>query len=165
MILQRVFSLGGQQSDRCGHTRPHSLVLLGLCRQVFKYRIFSFIHLYFCGFVCILQYIFSCESWSRILGRNSDKSFKSFPSCYSQSPLQLCLRFLFLQEENLIENHTPSLCFKKYIQKPQVWKLSGVCPEISKWLYMDSASGNGLTRLLSIPLRLSSSLLLRGVES
>jgi hypothetical protein len=26
----------------------------------------------------------------RILGRNSDKSFKSFLPCYSQSPLQLC---------------------------------------------------------------------------
>ncbi len=29
--------------------------------------------------------------------RNSDKSLKSFPPCYSQSPLQLCLLFLFLQ--------------------------------------------------------------------
>ncbi len=27
----------------------------------------------------------------RLLGRNPDKSFKSFPPCYSHSPLQLCL--------------------------------------------------------------------------
>jgi hypothetical protein len=27
----------------------------------------------------------------RILGQNPDKSLKSFPPCYSQSPLQLCL--------------------------------------------------------------------------
>ncbi len=32
----------------------------------------------------------------RILG-NPDKSLKNFPPSYSQSPLQLCLRFLFLQ--------------------------------------------------------------------
>ncbi len=31
--------------------------------------------------------------WGQILGRNPDKSLKSFPSCYTQSPLQLCLEF------------------------------------------------------------------------
>jgi hypothetical protein len=36
-------------------------------------------------------------SRGRILGRKTDKSLKSFPPCYSQSPLQLCLRFIFLQ--------------------------------------------------------------------
>jgi hypothetical protein len=30
-------------------------------------------------------------SRGRILGRNPDKSLKSFPPCYSHSPLQLCL--------------------------------------------------------------------------
>ncbi len=30
-------------------------------------------------------------SWGRILGPNPDKILKSFPSCYSQSPLHLCL--------------------------------------------------------------------------
>ncbi len=34
-------------------------------------------------------------SWG-ILGRNPDKNLKSFPSCYSQSHLQLCLE-IFLQ--------------------------------------------------------------------
>ncbi len=33
----------------------------------------------------------------RILGQNPAKSLTSFPPCYSQSTLQLCLRFLFLQ--------------------------------------------------------------------
>jgi hypothetical protein len=34
-------------------------------------------------------------SWGRILGRNPDKSLKSFPPCYSQRPLlQLCLEIL-----------------------------------------------------------------------
>jgi hypothetical protein len=33
----------------------------------------------------------------RILGRNPDKSRKNFPPCYSKPPLQLFLRFLFLQ--------------------------------------------------------------------
>jgi len=37
------------------------------------------------------------EHRGQILGRNPGRSFKSFPPCYSQSPLQLCLRFLFLQ--------------------------------------------------------------------
>ncbi len=40
--------------------------------------------------------ILSAEYRNRILGRNLDKSLKSFPPCYSQSPLQLCLRFPFL---------------------------------------------------------------------
>jgi hypothetical protein len=33
----------------------------------------------------------SDSSRGRILGRNPDESLKSFPPCYSQSPLQLCL--------------------------------------------------------------------------
>ncbi len=33
----------------------------------------------------------------RILVRNPDKSLKSFPPCYSQSPQQLCLLFLFFK--------------------------------------------------------------------
>ncbi len=36
-------------------------------------------------------FLYSAGSWDRILGRNPDKSLKSFPSCCSQSPLQLCL--------------------------------------------------------------------------
>jgi hypothetical protein len=70
----------------------------------------------------------SFKTRGRILGRNPDHSFTSFPPCYSQSPLQLCLeisifsnsrnllKFLgFSQllytvrrkEENPIENHAP----------------------------------------------------------
>ncbi len=91
------------------------------------------------------------ESWGRILGRNTDKCLKSFPPCYSQSPLQLWLKisissnsrnllqFLVFsycyctlyrrKRENLIGNHTPSLWFKKSTQKPQVWEVPRICPE------------------------------------
>ncbi len=89
-------------------------------------------------------------AWGRILGRNWDNSLKSFPPCYSQSPLQLCLeisissnsrnllQFLYFSyctlkrrnEENLIETIPPS------IQKPQVWELSRLCPETSTKLYV-----------------------------
>ncbi len=42
--------------------------------------------------------LFMCIVWGRILGRNPDKSRKSFPPCYSQSPLySFALKFLFLQ--------------------------------------------------------------------
>jgi hypothetical protein len=79
-------------------------------------------------------------------------SWTSFPSCYWQSRLQLCtaisissnsgnllqlLERVTLQrkkKENLIENHTPSLWFKKSIQKPQVWELYRLCPKTSKKL-------------------------------
>jgi len=33
----------------------------------------------------------------RIPGHNPDKNRKDFPPCYSQSPLQLCLRFIFFK--------------------------------------------------------------------
>ena len=36
-------------------------------------------------------------TWGRILGRNPDKSIKSFTPCYSESHLGFALRFLFLQ--------------------------------------------------------------------
>jgi hypothetical protein len=35
-------------------------------------------------------YLYTYEYRGRILGQNLDKSFKSFPRCYSQSSLQLC---------------------------------------------------------------------------
>jgi hypothetical protein len=58
MILQRVFSLGGLQLDSGGHTGPHSLVLLGLCRQVFKNLFFHlFIFLWIC--VYFTEHIYS----------------------------------------------------------------------------------------------------------
>jgi hypothetical protein len=45
-----------------------------------------------------------CLTRGRILGRNPDKSLKSFPPCYSQSHLQLCLSFLFLSNSrNLLQ--------------------------------------------------------------
>jgi hypothetical protein len=43
-------------------------------------------------FVCLvgLENV-SASVLSRILGQNPEKSLKSFPLCYSQAPLQLCL--------------------------------------------------------------------------
>ncbi len=79
-----------------------------------------------------------CEYRGRILGRNPDKSPRSFPPCYSQSPLcSFALRFLFLQTHATSYSfyrpvtikekggtlyrklQPPSLWFKKSIQKPQ----------------------------------------------
>ncbi len=60
----------------------------------------------------------------RIFGRNWDKILKTFPPCYSQSPLLsifhshlwfswtwdfYSLDLRFIKEENLIENYTPPL--------------------------------------------------------
>ncbi len=40
---------------------------------------------------------------SRILGRNPDKSLKSFPPCYSHSPLELCLEiYITSNSRNLL---------------------------------------------------------------
>ncbi len=41
--------------------------------------------------VIIMPFPNYVASRGRILGRNPDNSLKSFPPCYSQSPLQLCL--------------------------------------------------------------------------
>ncbi len=42
--------------------------------------------------------------WGRILGRNPDKSIKSFPPCYSLSPLQLCPEIsVSLNSRNLLQ--------------------------------------------------------------
>ncbi len=46
-------------------------------------------------------------SSGRILRQNPDKSLKSLPPCYSHLPLQLCLRFKFLQ------THATSYSFSK----------------------------------------------------
>jgi hypothetical protein len=47
-------------------------------------------------FVCTLIYC-SYAVLSRILGKNLDKSLKSVPPCYSQSPLQLLWDFFFFK--------------------------------------------------------------------
>ncbi len=85
----------------------------------------------------------------RILGQNPAKSLTIFPPCYSQSPLQLCLRFLLLQITQPLtisvkakggkpdrKPFPPSLWFKKSIQIPHVRELSRLCPETSTWLYV-----------------------------
>jgi hypothetical protein len=46
-----------------------------------------------------------------MLGGNPDKSLKSFPPCYSKSPLQLCLEFLFL------ESHATSYRFSVQLRR------------------------------------------------
>ncbi len=70
----------------------------------------------------------------RILGRNPDKSLKSFPPCKSQSPLQLCLEIsISSNSRNLF---TISRVQLKSIKKPQVWGNSRLCPETSTKLYV-----------------------------
>ncbi len=56
-------------------------------------------------------------AWGRILGRNPDKILKSFPPCYSQSPLySFVLRFLFLQ------THATSYNFYSSVMRKSQWK-------------------------------------------
>ncbi len=95
-------------------------------------------------------------NWGRILRRNPEKNLKSFPPCYSKSPLQLCLEIsISSNSRNLLQflqcatvhckgerrktwqkTTPPFLWFKK----SQVWELSRLCPETSKKLYvMNSA--------------------------
>jgi hypothetical protein len=75
----------------------------------------------------------------RILGRNPDKS-KSFPFCYSQSPLyySFASRFLFFKITQPLTisvkekgGKPPSLRFTKSMQKPHVQELSRLFPETS----------------------------------
>jgi hypothetical protein len=54
------------------------------------------------------------EPRDRILRRNPDKSPKSFPSCLSQSPLQLCLEIsISSNSRNLLHISTVQYCTKK----------------------------------------------------
>jgi hypothetical protein len=104
----------------------------------------------------------------QVLRRNPDKILQSFPPCYSQSPLQICLEISIsskssnlLQFLHCITGHCngerrktwqkttpPSLWFRKSVlkwfrisvQKPQVWELSRLRPETSKKLSVTSAS-------------------------
>ncbi len=92
----------------------------------------------------------------RILGRDPNKSLKSFPPCYSQSALQLRLEiFISSNSRNLLQflqsvpvlckgerrktwwkTIPPSLRYKKSIQRSQLWELSRLCPETSTKLYV-----------------------------
>ncbi len=102
---------------------------------------------------CTLQYtVQRPNSWTKlhrgqILGRNPDKVLWVF--LYSQSNLiySLASRFLFLQShatshckgerrKTWYKTISPSLWFKKSIQKPQVWELARLCPETSTKLYV-----------------------------
>ncbi len=100
----------------------------------------------------------------QILGRNPDKSLKSFLPSYSQSPLQLCLEiFISSNSRNFLHISTVQLLytvkekggkpdrkpflplwFKKFIQKPQVWELSRIWPcrnlneTVSSWIRLQA---------------------------
>ena len=51
------------------------------------------------------------DYWGRILGRNQDKRLRSFPPCYSQSPLQLCLEiYISSNSRNLLQFPQSSYC-------------------------------------------------------
>jgi hypothetical protein len=55
-------------------------------------------------------------SWDRIHGRNPDKSLKSFPPCYSQSPLQHCLEiYISSNSRNLLQFLQFSYCTYEYM--------------------------------------------------
>ncbi len=103
-----------------------------------------------------LAYIQSCSYfqpsfgiWGRILGRNWDKSLKSFPPSYSQSPLLRIL--LALLPPPLSKSDLKLVLWCKHcICKPQVWELSRLCLETS--LYVHEF---GLCTLFDAPLHFS----------
>ncbi len=59
----------------------------------------------------------------RILGQNPDKSLKSFPPCYSQSPLQLCLEISISSNSHnllqLLKLSSVTVCRKEERRKPE----------------------------------------------
>jgi hypothetical protein len=88
----------------------------------------------------------------RILGRNPDKSIKSFPPCYSQSPLERCLEIsISSSSRNLLQFFSVQLlCTVKekegkpdrkpyhYLRNPyrNLKSESRLCPETSAKLYL-----------------------------
>ncbi len=56
------------------------------------------------------------DDWGRILGRNPDKSLKSFPPYYSQSPKQFCL------EISISSNAATYNIKLRYNVREKVWK-------------------------------------------
>jgi hypothetical protein len=62
---------------------------------------------------------YSCiEYRGRILGRNPDKSLKSIPPCYSQSPLQLCLEIYIFSNSYSFYSSVIVHCKGKSVGKP-----------------------------------------------
>ncbi len=119
-------------------TRSHEVLLLTCVNSKFRGRIgtkvlrvfFLAIHSHLYSFVLRFWFLQThATSYSfyrgRILGRNWDKSLKSFSSFSSQSPL--------------LTNFTPTP--QHCIRKPQVWGLSRVCTEPKlNCTFMNSAS-------------------------
>ncbi len=77
---------------------------------------------------CILYTVY----WGRILGGNWDKSPKSFPPYYSQSPLPMD----FTPPPPLSKSDLKLVVCNVTIRKPQVWELSRLWPETSTKLYV-----------------------------
>jgi len=91
----------------------------------------------------MVEQLFALSKLRGILVRNWDKSIKSFPPCYSQSPL---LRILLPPTLEHKWFETGLLC-KHCIQKPQVWELSRLYPEPHHiCMLMNSASVHTLRK-------------------
>ncbi len=80
----------------------------------------------------------------QILGRKHDKSPKSFPPCYSKSPLQLCLGiYISANSRNLLQ-FLQCVSVKEKGRKPDrkpLWELSRLCPKTSNCTFMNSGTG------------------------
>ncbi len=61
-------------------------------------------------------------SRGRILGRNPNKSLQSFPPCYSQSPLQLCLEISILKTHAASYNFYSSVTVHCKWERWKTWK-------------------------------------------
>ncbi len=121
----------------------YRIPIKNLC--VLKFLLMSRVEFYYRVVLILSQIYYSVNqrpnSWTK-----SRKSLKSFPPCYSQSPLQLCLRFLFLQthppsysfcKRERRKAILPSLWFKKSLD---VYKTSlrtlMIMPRTLTWLYV-----------------------------
>ncbi len=85
------------------------------------------------------------NSWTK----SRQKSYEFSSLLFTVTPTALLEIFLLLQthatsysfckgerRKTWKKTIRPFLWFKKFIQKPQVWELSRLCPETSTWLYV-----------------------------
>ncbi len=110
-----------------------------LCSSRVQYllSVFTFSAIFCSIFLCTTG--ISCQSWGRILGRNWYENLKSFPPCYSQSPLLTDFTppppkngLKLVCNVNIVYGNLKSENSEDYAQKPQ-----------RNCVFTNSATGDG----------------------
>ncbi len=91
-----------------GGRAPPILTSLGWFYHHVRQKVYSVVTPHFAGCFPIVY-----RGW--ILGRSPDKSLKSFPPCFSQSPLQLCLENFKLMQPVVSEPWTWEVIFPRVL--------------------------------------------------